>query len=172
MEFFAPVSLAELPEIELSGFSCGEPVLDRWLQFRSRSNERRGASRTYIVLNAERTVAAYYCLSAHSLCHVETNGALRRNMPDSIPLVLLGRLAVDSQYQGCSLGRALVKHALVRAKKVSEISGADGLVTEAMSKSACEFYEHMGFRRIQDESNILIVRFADLPDDVIRSAKL
>jgi len=164
VQLLAPVSINDVPEIDLSSFRCGEPVLDRWLKLKSRSNERRGGSRTYVVLNKQDcSIVAYYCLSTYALCRSEVKGSLRRNMPNPIPVVLLGRLAVDLRYQGRSIGRALVKHALVRAKKVSEISGAVGLVTEAMSKSACEFYEHMGFRRSEERNNLLIIRFADLP---------
>ena len=54
-------------------------------------------------------LAAYYALAWGAVRVSEATGRLRRNMPDPVPVVILGRLAIDSAFQGHSLGRALVR---------------------------------------------------------------
>src|ERR1051326_7224407 len=87
-------------------FDSGEPVLDDWLQRRARANQASGASRTYVVCETKRVVA-YYALSSGAIAQAVVPGRFRRNMPDPIPIVVLARLAVDLNYQGRGLGRAL-----------------------------------------------------------------
>src|SRR5258708_34104776 len=88
----APEPLA--PDHELDGFESGVASLDEWLKRRARRNEADGASRTFVVC-AGRRVVGYYCLAAGSGLHTAATGKVRRNMPDPVPVLLLGRLAVD-----------------------------------------------------------------------------
>ena len=83
----------------LGGFDSGRPALDSWLVSRALRNERDGGSRTYVVADGG-VVAGYYCLSAGPVTHGVAPGGIRRNMPDPIPVVLLGRLAVARSHQG------------------------------------------------------------------------
>lgn len=84
------------PQHQLEGFDCGNAALNRWLQQRALANERQGVSRTVVLCPGEgNDVIAYACLSAGAIVLAEVPGALRRNMPDPLPVVVLGRLAVD-----------------------------------------------------------------------------
>ncbi len=95
------------PQHQLEGFDCGNTALNRWLQQRALANERQGVSRTVVVCSGEGScVIAYACLSAGAIVLAEVPGALQRNMPDPLPVVVLGRLAVDRLHQGLGLGRA------------------------------------------------------------------
>ena len=83
------------------GFDCGNGALNRWLQQRALANERQGVSRTVLLCPDEgNAVIAYACLSAGAFVLAEVPGALRCNMPDPLPFVVLGRLAVDRCHQG------------------------------------------------------------------------
>lgn len=98
----APEPLA--PDHELDGFESGVAMLDEWLGRRARRNDAEGASRTF-VLCAGRRVVGYYSLAAGSILHTQATGKVRRNMPNPVPVLLLGRLAVDRAWQGKGLGR-------------------------------------------------------------------
>jgi hypothetical protein len=91
-------------EHKLDQFSSGTPPLDDWLKRRARQNEAGGASRTYVIAEGRRVVG-YYSLAAGSVLHAEAKGRVHRNMPDSVPATLLGRLEVDQAWRGRGLVR-------------------------------------------------------------------
>lgn len=128
----------------LTGFDSGQHQLDSWLVSRALKNERAGASRTYVVCDG-RNVIAYYCLSAGSVAHTAVPGRIKRNMPDPIPMMLMGRLAVAKTYQGQGFGKGLVRDAILRTLSVAEIAGIRALFVRALDDGAAEFYRHMQF---------------------------
>jgi predicted N-acetyltransferase YhbS len=84
-------------------------------------------------------IVGYYCLSASTVSHVVATGSVRRNMPDPVPMLLLGRLAVDRRWQGKGLGRGLLKDAVLRSVQVSDHIGIRGLLVHAISEDARRF---------------------------------
>jgi GNAT superfamily N-acetyltransferase len=144
----APEPLSEQHRIE--GFDCGVQALDDWLLKRALNNQRTGVSRTYVVTNAGQ-VAGYYCLSSGALGPREAPGGIRRNMPDPIPMAILGRLAVDrawqgqGQGQGQGVGVALLRDAVECTAAAGAIIGIRGLLVHALSAAAAEFYLRYGF---------------------------
>jgi GNAT superfamily N-acetyltransferase len=129
---------------ELSVFSCGEPTLDDWLRRRARPNQASGASRTYI-LALRGQVIGYYSLAAGAIAVAEAPGRVRRNMPDPMPMAVLGRLAIDQHWQRRGLGRLLLRDAVLRTFQAAEILGVRGLLLHALSPAAKRFYEACGF---------------------------
>lgn len=125
-------------------FDSGRPVLDNWLVSRALRNEREGGSRTYVVSDGG-AVTGYYCLAAGSVTHRVEPGRIRRNMPDPIPVVLLGRLAVARSHQGRGIARALVRDAVLRTLQAAEIAGIRALLVHALDEDAAAFYRHLGF---------------------------
>lgn len=119
-------------------------MLDDWLRRRARKNEDAGASRTFVVTRGNRVVA-YYCLAAGSIMHNEAPGAVRRNMPDPIPVIVLGRLAVDLTEQRSGLGGALLRDAMTRVAGVSREVGIRAMLVHAISPAAAAFYVKHGF---------------------------
>ena len=89
---------------QLEDFQCGIPSLDDWLKRRAWRNEQEGASRTYVLCAGNRVVG-YYCLAAGSVMAAHVPGKVRRNMPDPIPVMILGRLAIHQDWKGQGLGR-------------------------------------------------------------------
>src|SRR5260370_31460589 len=79
---------------DLSAFDSGVPDLDDWLRKRALANEETGASRTYVVCAGGRVVG-YYALATGGVAQARAPGRVRRNMPDPVPVMILGRLAVD-----------------------------------------------------------------------------
>jgi len=142
VEINAPERLT--PEHDLSGFDCGEVVLDEWLRRRALQNEASGASRTYVVC-ANRRVVGYYTLAVGAVAHSESPGRVRRNMPDPVPAIVLGRLAVDKAFQGRHIGAGLLCDAVLRTVQAAEIAGIRAILVHTISEAAKRFYEGYGF---------------------------
>jgi GNAT superfamily N-acetyltransferase len=126
-------------------FSCGEPSLDDWLRRRALPNQLAGASRTFVVIDAQQRVRGYYALAAGAVARGMATGGVRRNMPDPIPVLVLARLAVDQALHGNHLGAALLRDAVERALSVSQNAGVRALLVHALDDKAKQFYQHHGF---------------------------
>lgn len=87
----------------------------------------------------------YYSLASGGLTLSEAPGPLRRNMPDPIPMALLGRLAVDQSLQEKGMGATLLQDAVLRTAQAAHIIGIRGLLVHALSEEVKAFYEHHGF---------------------------
>jgi GNAT superfamily N-acetyltransferase len=131
-------------KLELSNFDSGEFSLNEWLKRRAFKNHATGASRCF-VLCADTDVIGYYSLSAGAISHEAAPKAMRRNMPDPLPVLLLGRLAVDKRYHNQGIGQALLRDAMLRAVNVSGDAGVFALLVHALSDQAKQFYLSRGF---------------------------
>ena len=132
------------PEHDLSEFDSGEPALDEWLRRRAVQNEASGASRTYVACAGKRVVG-YYALAVGAVAHAEAPGRVKRNMPDPVPAMVLGRLAVDKGFQGRHIGTGLLRDAVLRTVQAAEIGGIRAILVHAISEAAMRFYESHGF---------------------------
>ena len=139
----APALLADSHELDL--FQSRTDSLDQWLRRRARANQVSGASRTYVVAESAHVVG-YYCLSSGGLDLADAPHSIRRNMPDPVPMAVLGRLAVDASWQGKGLGVALLQDAVLRTGQAAAILGIRGLLVHTISGEAKAFYEHYGFQ--------------------------
>jgi ribosomal protein S18 acetylase RimI-like enzyme len=144
----APEALA--PRHDVSRFSNGAHAsLDHWLRERARSSEGLSA-RTYVVCptgEPDRVVGYFSIATALEQRNVLPSAKLRRGMPDQVPLLLIGRLAVDTEWRGQGLGSALLADALKRCVAASEIAGVRAVVAHAIDETAAGFYERHGFIR-------------------------
>ena len=159
MRFSAPVALSAQHQTE--DFSCGTESLDAWLKRRALKNQIQGASRTYVVCQGDQ-VMAYYAIASGAVTCNEATGRLRRNMPDPIPVVVLGRLAVDGRLHGKGFGRALVRDAALRVMQAADVIGIRGMTVQALSDEAKVFYEHVGFEPSPIDPKLLMITLADL----------
>ena len=130
----------------LADFGCGEATLNEWLRRRALANQGSGASRTFVVTDSAGQVVAYYALAAGAVAHQLASSRVRRNMPDPVPVMVLGRLAVDSRHQGQQLGGALLQDALRRSVAVSAHASVRALLVHALDERARQFYAHYGFQ--------------------------
>lgn len=145
---------------DVGRFACGTPSLDEWLKRRAMANQVSGASRTYVVTDLSgggHRVVGYYCLASGALAVVDAPGAVRRNMPDPVPMAILGRLAVDSAWGAKGLGVALLQDAVLRATQAADILGVRGLLAHAVSAQAKAFYEHHGFKASPTQPMTLVL---------------
>ncbi|MDE2392042.1 MAG: GNAT family N-acetyltransferase [Rhodospirillales bacterium] len=133
---------------DASSFQNGKhPPLDDWLRDRALASEGLSA-RTYVVCAADapKQVAGYYAITTAMEQRLALPSAkLRRGMPEQVPLLLIGRLAVDQRFQGMGLGTDLLADALRRCLSASEIAGVRAIVTHAIDDEAVAFYRRRGF---------------------------
>jgi GNAT superfamily N-acetyltransferase len=155
----APEPLADGHEI--ADFNSGEASLDEWLRRRARANQVSGASRTYVTC-VEMRVVGYYALASGAVTVECPPGRFRRNMPDPIPVAVLARLAVDRDWQGRGIGRALFRDAARRVAQAAEAIGIRRIVVHAISAQAKEFYLALGFDPSPREPMMLMVTLQDV----------
>lgn len=142
-------------------FDSGIAALDDWLKRRALANQTSGASRTFVVCQADR-VAGYYALASGAVNVAAAQGRFRRNMPDPIPVVILARLAVARAYQGRGLGRALFRDGARRVVQAADAIGIRGILVHAISDEPKAFYLALGFEPSPLEPMTLMVTLADV----------
>jgi len=123
---------------DLSAFDCGEPVLNDWLRQRALKNESR-FSRTYVVCEGAQVVG-YFCISAGAVQREAAPGKVRRNAPDTIPVSVIGRLAVSRDHAGQGLGADLLADALRRIALAAQSIGIGAVLVHAKDDAAKRFY--------------------------------
>jgi GNAT superfamily N-acetyltransferase len=145
----------------ITDFDSGVASLDDWLKRRAMPNQVSGASRTFVACEDAR-IAGYYALASGAVAVTAAPGRFRRNMPDPVPVVLLGRLAVDLAYQRRGLGRALFQDAAKRVAHAASAIGIRGIIVHAISEEAKSFYLALGFEASPLDPMTLMVTLADL----------
>jgi len=153
-----------------SAFDCGRPMLTDWLKTRAGQFEKRDLARTYVAVRTGGTVVVgYYALSNHRVAHDVLPPDQSKGLPRlDVPVVLLGRLAVDRTAQGKGLGSLLLIDALRRSQHLAEHVGVRAVEVDAIDDDARRFYLKFGFTPLLDDPNHLllpmhVVRKLDLP---------
>jgi len=146
---------------ELATFDCGEPSLNSWLRQRAFANQITGASRTFVVCDNE-NVVGYYALAASSVSIRDSIGRLRKNMPDPVPVVILGRLATDLSTRGQGVGSAMLRDACQRVVLAADIIGIRGILVHALNDGAARFYDRNGFESSPFNPLMMMATLADL----------
>ncbi len=140
---------------DIAQFSSGVPVLDAWLRGKARLNEAKGGARTYVTCDGDR-VAGFYSLAASSVERRRVSSRVGRNMPDPIPVILLGQLAVDEAYRGRHLGSDLLIDAVRRSLAAAGTVGARAVIVQAIDERARAFYELFGFRPFSKREPLML----------------
>lgn len=155
----APERLAD--RHDLSEFRSKAPELDDWLRRKALNNEDAGASRTYVVC-ANGKVVGFYCLATGAVALSTATGRVRRNMPDPIPVIVLGRMAVDAAWEGRGIGKGLIKDALMRTLQAAEVVGVRAILVHAKSDEAKRFYvEKCGLSESPADPMTLMITLTD-----------
>lgn len=147
---FATVRIGE--EHLGSGFSCGEPALDRFFARHALSNDRRGIGRTFVLerssddTHAVPAVVGFYTLSMASAAARTLPGESGAGAPRyPLPVALIGRLAVDRRAQGLGIGQRLLADALARIVAAGQHVACVGVIVDAKNPAAVRFYARFGF---------------------------
>ena len=152
-----------------TSFHCGQSILDDWLKLRASQFEKRDLARTYVAIKkGDPAVLGYYAISNHRVMYEALAADQAKGLPQiDIPVVLLGRLAVDQTVQGQGLGELLLVDALRRAQHIADQVGVRAVEVDAIDEKARAFYAKFGFVQLIDDPNHLF-----LPMQVIRKLNL
>ena len=146
---------------DLAEFDPGASVQGDWLAKRALADQETGAARTYVISAAGRVVG-YYTLATGVVAQQRATGRVRRNRPEPIPVMILGRLAVDKAFQGRGYGAALLRDAVLRTQQAAAIGGIRAIVLHAVSEGAKRFYEHCGFSPSPLDPMTLMIGVSDI----------
>jgi len=144
-------------------FDCGNKTLNDWSIKRALKNQGSGASRTFVICNESRVIG-YYALASGSIERPIAPKTIARNMPDPIPVTVLGRLAIDLQFQGRRLGAALLKDSILRTVLVSRSIGVRAMLVHAISEDAKRFYSTYGFKESLISEMTLMLSLKQIKD--------
>ena len=154
---------------ERSGFDCGLPSLNGWLATKISQFKKKDLTRTYVLAKAgSTTVKGFYALSNHTVIYEALPEDQAKGRPQiDMPVVLIGRLAVDQSVQGKGVGEFLLIDALRRAEYLANKIGIRAVEVDAINEDAKRFYERYGFLTLRDDPRHLF-----LPMTVIRKLQL
>lgn len=153
------VHFEQLASQDRSAFSCGVPELDAWFVRQAGQEQRRNIARVFVAVEREMGVVGFYSLSTYAVERVDLPGAVVRKLPryDSIPAVLIGRLARDLRVRGTEVGTLLLADAVRRSLALSESVAVFAVVVDSKNEQAALFYEGFGFLRFPDRPQRLFL---------------
>jgi GNAT superfamily N-acetyltransferase len=163
----APVYAVEplAAQHDRAAFGCGNADLDRYLRDFAGQDERRDVTRAFVLVEvaAPTAILGYYTLSAAQILLDDLPEAVRKRLPrrESVPAILLGRLAVDLRARGRGLGRILLIEAIERVLDVRRQLGVWAIIVDAIDEPAASFYEHHGFKRLPNQPSRLYLPLKD-----------
>ena len=150
------------PEHDVSQFSCGKSILDRWLKTRALGNQQKGFTVVLVVHDAGRVVG-YYGLAPTAVVPDLLPRSIRTGQPPNpVPCLLLGQLAPDTGWVGKGIGTGLLRHALERSVRGAELVGGRALVVRAIDADASAFWLRRGFMASADDPLTLFRSIADI----------
>lgn len=158
-------------EHRLDDFRCSSPALTKWLVDRARKNHREGASRCFVVCDEQQHVIGYYALAAGAVSHELAPGSVKRNMPDPIPVAVLGRLAVHTDWARKGVGQGLLKDAVQRTLQTAQQMGIRVLLCHAIDEHAKAFYLRNGFIESPTDAMTVMLSLAGL-QEALQNASL
>jgi hypothetical protein len=148
----------------LTAFDCGDEAMNHWLRTHALDNEGR-VSRTYVIADAGKSVIAYYSLATGRIDRHALPRRMRHNLPEMVPVIVLGRVAVDRNHSSLGLGSGMLREAMFRTLEVSQKIGVRALIVHALDEQVELFYMKFGFVRSPTTGRSLI-----LPIETIQEA--
>ncbi len=141
-------------------FSCGKDLLDNYFKRQARQDLRRKLSTCFVLKdNTNEKIKGYYTLSSNSIPNTSIPDSYKRKLPKSysaIPVILLGRLAIDTDYQGSGIGKHLLIDSLKRCLEISTSIGAFAVIVDPLDSEAEAFYKYFGFIKLSDSGKMFM----------------
>lgn len=109
-------------------------------------------AKVHILQDDDLTIAGFYTLSNSLLDNTELK---IKGYPKNIPIVLIGKMGVDLNYQRQNLSKKLLLNALQTIKKISKMSGVCFAMIEAKDQALADYYERLGFVKIKGSLTLL-----------------
>lgn len=146
-----------------ASFDCGVEPLNDYLKKYALQNQKKDAARTYVATTEENEIVGYYTLVFGAVSQAETPADISAGLGKyPIPIILLARLAISESEKGKGLGKALVRDALLRCVRASEIAGLRAVLVHAKDESAKNFYQKLGFQPALHNEFHLFLKMSDI----------
>jgi hypothetical protein len=143
----------------VEGFDCGKQALNRFLERHAPQSQQAGASTTYLALDGDKVVG-FHSLAVGQVDYADAPERLTKGLArHPVPIMLLVRLAVSMSYQGKKLGAGLLKDAMSRTLRASEIAGGPPIIWPCCRRTR----EHFSGRRAARDRGLAeppVFRFA------------
>lgn len=150
------------PGLNVEGFDCGKPELNRYLKLYALMNQRANSAQTYAA-QRNGVVVGYYSLAVGSVEHEDAPERIGKGLArHPIPVMILARLAVDFREQKSGVGSGLLKDALLRTAGASKIAGMRAVLVHAKDEDAAAFYKRFDFEPSPFDANKLMLLMKDL----------
>ena len=141
-------------------FCCGKQMLDIYLHFQASQDVKRKLSACFVLVDKSGSlIQGYYTLSNNSIPLERVPDIFKRQLPESyrsIPTTLLGRLAVDTNYQRQGIGKILLIDALKRCFLLSKSIGSFAVIVDPLDEEAESFYAKYGFIKLPDSGKMFL----------------
>ena len=141
-------------------FSCGMEMLDNYIHKQANQDIKRKLAACFVIKEPETDlIKGYYTLSNSNIPLELIPNEIRRKLPsayEAIPTTLLGRLAIDTKYQGQGIGKLILVDALKRSYELSKIIGSFAVVVDPIDQNAEKFYEKYGFIKLPDSKKMFL----------------
>jgi predicted GNAT family N-acyltransferase len=148
-------------------FSCGNDAFDTYLKIRASQEAKKKIATTFVMVdNQTSAIIGYYTLSATSMLLDDLPDQTSRQLPKypQVPATLLGRLAIDSRYQGRGYGEILILDALRRSLKAATEVASYAVVVDAIDERARSYYQHYEFCAFPDRKLRLFLPMKTIAD--------
>jgi GNAT superfamily N-acetyltransferase len=141
-------------------FYCGKDMLDTYLHNQANQDVKRILSVCYVKEDSSTgLIQGYYTLSSSSVSKDLIPFENQKKLPpsySSLPVILLGRLAVDKRFHGKGLGKLLLIDALYRCYNSSKTIGSHAVIVDPLDDEAESFYLKYGFIKLFDSGKMFL----------------
>jgi len=146
--------------VNAASFRCGHEALDGYIRRYASQDVRRNVARVFVVTpeNEPEQLAGFFTLSAGSVSCASLPASWSRKLPRyPVPVALIGRLAVDTKFQGKGLGSILLADACQKVAQASAVLAVAGIIVDAKDEAAISFYSHFGFIPLQGQADRMLL---------------
>jgi hypothetical protein len=147
---------------DVTRFSCGNPLLDRWLHSAAVNADRSGAARVRVWLGREGEIAGYFAITPHTVDRTALPANIGRGAPSLVPGFLLARLAVADHLQGHGHCAELLYRAYAVILDLIRAGGGRLVIVDAIDERARSFHQHLGFRSAPDNADRLAIKVSSV----------
>lgn len=132
-------------------FASTDEAMNEWLRRYARQSRRDDTAATWVIASPEGRIAAFASLSMTGIDRSEAPESLGKGSPNPVPGLLIGRLAVDHDFEGRGVGTALVQHALALAVELNTSAACKAVVVVALNAEAKAWWLRLGFHCFDEE---------------------
>jgi len=150
-------------EHQRKAFDCGQSDLNDFIKLYALQQQKRGQNKNYVACQQDEQIIGFYSLNVGAVSFEEIPSEIQKRLARyPVPVVYIGRFAVDKQYQNQGLGKYLLSHALNRVCDIAAIGGVVLVIVDAKNEQAAQFYQSVDFRPMPKNPLKLFLPVAEL----------